>query len=152
MNKFKFKQSIPLMVMNILIAVLAVVGAVFNIINLVKFADNAGRIIAFIILLLVCLVMLAFAVWIYFFSYYLIEEDGFKLVFGPIKMVVDVKTITEICLFKQKDTLVVYFGEENYQIILIKKEEYDAFFDAVKTINPSIFYSVKENLEETKTK
>jgi hypothetical protein len=152
MNKFKFKQSIPLMVMNILIAVLAVVGAVFNIINLVKFADNAGRIIAFIILLLVCLVMLAFAVWIYFFSYYLIEEDGFKLVFGPIKTVVDVKTITEICLFKQKDTLVVYFGEENYQIILIKKEEYDAFFDAVKTINPSIFYSVKENLEETKTK
>ena len=152
MNKFKFKQSIPLMVMNILIAVLAIVGAVFNIINLVKFADNAGRTIAFIILLLVCLVMLAFAVWIYFFSYYLIEEDGFKLIFGPIKNVVDVSAITEICLYKGKDSLVVYFGEENYQIILIKKEDYDAFYNAVKSINEKVFYNVKNDVENTPVK
>ena len=152
MNKFKFKQSIPLMVMNILIAVLAVVGAVFNIINLVKFADNAGRIIAFIILLLVCLVMLAFAVWIYFFSYYLIDENDFKLVFGPIKTTVDVKTVTEVCLHKEKNTLVIYFGEENYQIILIKKEEYDAFYDAIKAVNPTVFYNVKENIENQQVK
>ena len=149
MNKFKFKQSIPLMVMNILIAVLAVVGAVFNVINLVKFSDNAGRVIAFIILLLVCLVMLAFAVWIYFFSYYLIEEDGFKLVFGPIKNVVEISAITEVCLYKEKGSLVVYFGDDSYQIILIKKEEYDAFYDAIKSLNQSVFYNVKTDVENT---
>ena len=149
MNKFKFKQSIPLMVMNILIAVLAVVGAVFNVINLVKFSDNAGRVIAFIILLLVCLVMLAFGVWIYFFSYYLIEEDGFKLVFGPIKNVVEISAITEVCLYKEKGSLVVYFGDDNYQIILIKKEEYDAFYDAIKSLNQSVFYNVKTDVENT---
>ena len=152
MSKFKFKQSIPLTVMNILIAVLAVVGAVFNIINLVKFADNAGRIIAFIILLLVCLVMLAFAVWIYFFSYYVIEEDSFKLVFGPIKNTVNTSTITEVCLYKEKGSLVVYFGEENYQIILIKKEEYDAFFEAIKKVNPAVIYNVKTDVENMPTK
>ena len=149
MNKFKFKQSIALMIMNILIAVLAVVGAVFNVINLVKFSDNAGRVIAFIILLLVCLVMLAFAVWIYFFSYYLVEEDGFKLVFGPIKNVVEISAITEVCLYKEKGSLVVYFGDDNYQIILIKKEEYDAFYDAIKSLNQSVFYNVKTDVENT---
>ena len=149
MNKFKFKQSIALMIMNILIAVLAVVGAVFNVINLVKFSDNAGRVIAFIILLLVCLVMLAFAVWIYFFSYYLVEEDGFKLVFGPIKNVVEISSITEVCLYKEKGSLVVYFGDDNYQIILIKKEEYDAFYDAIKSLNQSVFYNVKTDVENT---
>ena len=152
MTKFKFKQSIPLMVMNILIAVLAVVGIVFNVINLVKFSDNAGRIIAFCILLLVCLVMLAFAVWIYLFSYYLIDTDNFKLVFGPIKTVVEISAITEVCLYKEKGSLVIYFGDENYQIILIKKEEYDAFYDAIKAVNPAVFYNVKSDIENAKTK
>lgn len=143
MSKFKYKKSILITVAVAILMALAVAGCVLNIINIVKSVGETLQIIGYIVALAICLFTLACAIGVFFFSFYTVSEDAVTIRYGIFYEKIVFSSITAVTVFKRTDALVMYYGNNKYQVILTDTENYDNFVKSLLEINPDIAYDVK---------
>lgn len=154
MKKFKYKFTNLTLVLICLGIALSVVGISLNTYNIfsecVWLYSKETAVISIIRYALVYFVSLALAVILISLlvsSYYSVDDKHFKTSFGIIKSSYDVKTVKLINLDRATGKLSVYFEENKYIVIVVKKEWHDEFIDALLKANPEIEFSIesKEN-------
>ncbi len=143
MSKFKYKKSILITVAVAILMAFAVAGCVLNIINIVKSVGETLQVIGYIIALAICLFTLACAVGVFFFSFYTVSEDAVTVRYGIFYEKIAFSSITAVTVFKKTDALVMYYGNNKYQVILTASENYDNFVNSLIEINPDIAYDIK---------
>ena len=152
MKKFKYKFTTATLVLIYLGLVLSVVGIGLNTYNIFAervwlYANNLLPIIRYILVYLVAIALAVILTSLLLSSYYAIDGTTFRTSFGIIKSSYDVKSINLINLDRATNKLSVYFDEDKYIVIVVKKEWHDEFIDALLKANPEIEFSIesKEN-------
>ena len=87
-------------------------------------------------------------------SYYSIDGQTFKTIFGIIKSKYDVKKIDSIVLDRETNKLSVFFNEHTFIIIAVKEEWYEDFINELLKANNKIEYTInsKENKPDDENK
>lgn len=150
MKKFRFKFS-PL-ILSLMVLVLLAAGGGFAL-NLVRcladtFDPTVWNILSVAIMLFVCVLLIVIVVALFFATYYTFRGDKLVTRYGIIKSEIAISAVTEVVLFKKTEKLVVYFDEDKYTVIVVKKEWYDEFIEEIRKINPAIRYDAKTSPDE----
>ena len=152
MKKFKYKFTNATLVFIYLGLALSVAGIALNTYNIFVervwlYANNSLSIIRYALVYLVSIALAVILISLLISSYYSVDDKHFKTSFGIIKSSYDVKTIKLINLDRATGKLSVYFEEDKYIVIVVKKEWNDEFIDALLKANPQIEFSIqsKEN-------
>ena len=74
---------------------------------------------------------------------YVVAGGTLTLRIGIFSVKTDISEIVQASHFKKSDKLVLYFKNGKYSVVVIKPEEYSAFFDALKKQNPAIPFVVE---------
>lgn len=117
-------------------------GAVFSAAEFIKGVSPEGAIYAqnpvlSAILVVVC-VALSIGSLSVFFSAYTVSESGVTCAVGIIKTVYPPEKICGATEFKKSGKFVLYFTDDTFTVVVIKKEEYAEFAAALKAINPDM--------------
>lgn len=152
MKTFKYKFTTLTLVFIYLGLVLSVAGIVLNTYNIFNervwlFTPNTLYIIRYVLVYFVSLALAVILISLLLSSYYSIDEKNFKTSFGIIKSTYDVKTIKLVHLDRATNKLSVYFEEDKFIVIVVKKEWHNDFIDCLLKVNPEIEFSIqsKEN-------
>jgi hypothetical protein len=142
---YKYKFSKLIFTLLIVIGALSIVGITGNVISLFKNNDSFFEV--FIPILSAVLEAFVGAIAVYALikaRYYFYNGTlYFKLGFFVSKL--PVLDITSISLFKEKKSLVVYYGDKKYMLIVISELDFDDFTNELLKLNPSITYSIETN-------
>ena len=99
---------------------------------------------------LVPAVLLVILVSLLISSYYEIDGKTLKLSFGIIKSKYDIIDIDSINLDRTTDKLTVCFKNNNYIVIVVKKEWFENFVDELCNANTEIEYNIKSKESDGK--
>lgn len=152
MKTFKYKFTTTTLVFIYLGLALSVAGIALNTFNIFNeriwlYANITLPIIRYALVYLVSVALAVILTSLLLSSHYSIDERYFKTSFGIIRSSYDVKTIKLIHLDRATNKLSVYFDENKYIVIVVKKEWHDEFIDTLLKANPEIEFSIesKEN-------
>ena len=152
MKKFKYKFTTATLVLIYLGLALSAVGIALNTYNIFVervwlYANNSLPIIRYVLVYAVAVALAVILISLLLSSYYAVDDKNFKTSFGIIKSSYDVKTIKLISLDRATNKLSLYFEEDRYIVIVVKKDWHDEFIDALLKANPEIEFSIesKEN-------
>ncbi len=150
-KSFRYKFTILIWILISLVLAIALAGAGFNVYNIVshsKLNDSSGIAVSAIILAINILLAI-FAISVMVVSKYIVAKNNVYCFFGLIPTKLKIEEITELTHFKASDTLVAYFKDDKYTVIVIAPEKYDDFVEAVREINNKIVFDLQT--EENKT-
>lgn len=152
MKVFKYKFSKLTTTLIYVGIVLCAVGFGLNIYSVVasdiaSAANPVYPIIQHCLMFLVPSVLAVVLVSLLISSYYAIDGNTLKSSFGIIKSKYNIADIDSVNLDRTTDKLVVYFKNNNYIVIVVKKDWYEEFVDELCKANPEIEYTInsKEN-------
>ena len=143
MSKFKYKKSALITVAVLLLIGFAITGSVLNIVKIVQSTGDALKVLGYCIALAICLLTLVCAMGVMFFSSYTVNSDYVTVRYGIFYEKIKLAAITGVTVFKKTDALVIYYGNNKYQVILTDVENYDNFINALLEVNPDVAYDVK---------
>ena len=111
--------------------------------NGVKHAnDPIYPIMQYVLMFFVTVTLFTLLLSILLFSAYIVDEKYFKTKFGFITSKYEVEKIAEITLDRKTNKLTVTFTDEQFIVVVVKKEWYDEFVSALLKANPAIKYDV----------
>lgn len=152
MKIFKYKFTTTTLVLVYLGLALSIAGIALNTFNIFNeriwlYSNNSLPIIRYVLVYFVSVALAVILISLLLSSYYSVDEKYFKTSFGIIKSSYDVKTIKLINIDRASGKLSVYFDEDKYVVIVVKKEWHDEFVDALLKANPEIEFTIesKEN-------
>ena len=96
-----------------------------------------------VVALAICVFVLACAIGVYFFSFYTVDENYVTVRYGIFYEKIATSSITAVTVFKKTDALVIYYGNNKYQVILTSTDNYDNFVNTLIEINPDVAYDIK---------
>ena len=144
MKTYKFKFSIPVIILSIVAILLALGGGigwtVYRIINIGFASVLLG--IQYVVLLLVSLLIVIVFLSLLIRSYYKITDQELILRFGIIPTKYKISEIESVHLFTKTNKLVVYFKGEKYTVIVVKPEWHNEFIKDLISRNEKIRYDV----------
>lgn len=150
--KFKYKFTTLALVLICFGIVLALVGIGLNTYNIFAervwlYENNTLQVIRYVLVYFVSIALAIILISLLLSSYYSVDEKHFKTSFGIIKSSYDIKTIKLIHLDRTTNKLSVYFDDNKFIVIVVKKEWHDEFIDTLLKANPEIEFSIesKEN-------
>ena len=143
MSKFKYKKSALITVAVLLLIGFAITGSVLNIVKIVQSTGDALKVLGYCIALAICLLTLVCAMGVMFFSSYTVNSDYVTVRYGIFYEKIKAAAITGVTVFKKTDALVIYYGNNKYQVILTDVENYDNFINALLEVNPDVAYDVR---------
>lgn len=150
MKKFRFKYSPLVLTLLILVVAFSIAGLILNIFNVIEYAKfGSDKLFTYSITLFLDFLLTVFALSVLFYGYYVIKGDKFYAFFGFIRSSFQIKDIISFAHFKKSDKLVAYFKNGKYTVIVIDKNEYDAFITEIRKINPEILFESKIDGEDT---
>lgn len=146
MQKFRIKVSFFVNALLFLCAIVAGYIAATTFITLLK-TQNDGIVRILISVALLCLAAFLLALFLssLIYQYYSIKDGKLKLRLGFIAITYSIEDISEVIYFKDKQKLVMYYGEDKFTIILLSEEKHENFIKALRKINPEIIYDNKIN-------
>ena len=142
MKKFSLKYKTAVYVLLSLIIIICLSGTVFNVYNILAGVEYAGyKLVSAITISVIALLIAVTAFLVLFNSKYVIKDNSFLAYFGIVKVKRDIFDIVALTEFKISNNLVVYFKDGGYTVAIIKKQDYDRFISALRTVNPEIKYN-----------
>ena len=153
MKTFKYKFTTTTLVFIYLGLALSVAGIGLNTFNIFNervwlYVNNTLPVIRYILVYFVAVALAVILISLLISSYYSIDEKKFKTSFGLIKSSYDVKSIKLIHLDRLTDKLSVFFGEDKYIVVVVKKEWHDEFIDTLLKFNPEIEFSIESKIND----
>lgn len=141
-KKFCFKLSPAVTLLCAVAALAGAAGAAFSAVEFIKGIAPNGAIYAknpvlSAVLVIVC-VALSIGSLSVFFSAYTVSEGGVTCKVGIIKTVYPPEKICGATEFKKSGKFVLYFTDDTFTVVVIKKEEYAGFAAALKAIKPDM--------------
>ena len=150
--KFKYKFTTLALVLICFGIALALVGIGLNTYNIFAervwlYENNTLQVIRYVLVYFVSIALAIILISLLVSSYYSVDEKHFKTSFGIIKSSYNIKTIKLIHLDRTTNKLSVYFDDNKFIVIVVKKEWHDEFIDTLLKANPEIEFSIesKEN-------
>ena len=150
MKKYRFKFSPLIVSLMILVLLAAIAGLTLNIIRCCSedFDVTAWNVLSVALMLFVCALLIVIVIGLFFATYYTFKGDKLVTRYGIIKSEIAIKAISEIVYFKKTEKLVIYFDEDKYSVVVVKKDWYDDFVREIRKINPAIRYDSKTSPDE----
>lgn len=149
MKKFTFKYSTLVWILLIAVALIFAASVAANIYDAVYYSgENQTRFILALIISTCSLALLIFTVSAAFYGKYVIKGKFLYFHFGFFFTKTDISTIFQLTEFKAQNKLVMYFINEKYALAVIDEKYYQAFYEALKKVNPEITYTVQSAEEE----
>lgn len=143
MNSYKFKLSLPAVLLSVLGILLGAGGIVFTIFRIINYGfSSAQLIIQHVVLLIVSPLAVSIFASILIRSVYKVSDKEIILWFGFIKSTYKIDEIESIHLFSKTNKLVIYFTNEKYTVIVVKPEWYNNFTKDILSRNNKIRYDV----------
>ncbi len=143
MNSYKFKLSLPAVLLSVLGILLGAGGIVFTIFRIINYGfSSAQLIIQHVVLLIVSPLAVSIFASILIRSVYKVSDKEIILWFGFIKSTYKIDEIESIHLFSKTNKLVIYFTNEKYTVVVVKPEWYNNFTKDILSRNNKIRYDV----------
>ena len=76
------------------------------------------------------------------YSRYVIKGKYLYFRFGLFFVKTEIGKIFQLTEFKAQRKLVIYFTDEKYSVAMISEKNYQAFYLALKSVNPDIIFTV----------
>ena len=144
MKKFVFKYSHILWILLALISLIFAAAVALNIYDAISFANEIGaRFILSLILALISATLLTLIVAAMIYSRYVVKGNYLYFYFGLIYTKTDINDIFQLTHFKAQKKLVMYFNSEKYSVAVIDEKRYEEFYNALKSVNPDIIFTVQ---------
>ncbi len=143
MKKFRFFFSFPVWALLILSLLCALSGIGINIYNIATSVKGAN-LFKFISFLVLCLFLAVFLLSVITNTCYKIKGDKLYLYFGFIKTTYLLKNALNVTHFEDKNMLVLFFTEEEYTRIVIKKQYFNLFAEKLIEKNDKISYNISK--------
>ena len=149
MKKFFFKYSALAWVMLILVAVIFAVSTAINVYDAVSFAgENTVKTVIAIIVAAISLFVFAAVVAAAVYGRYVVKDNYLYCRFGFFYTKTEIAEIFQITEFKAVNKLVMYFQNEKYSVAVISEKYYREFYEALKSVNPKILYTIQSAEEK----
>ena len=142
MKKFKFR--FPPFVWVLLLAgfIVCVLALCINVYNLTQYIHyDLFKFLPFIIYSAIALFLIFVVFSILFFSEYSFKNGYLYVHFGIFYSKTKLDKVVGVTHFKKSDKLVVFFNDQTFSVIVIAKEQYDAFVENLKELNKQIFFT-----------
>lgn len=148
MKSFKFKFKPYVIVLLILTLVISLISLALNVYNLVTYFSLGGiKIISYFIICFATLIIGIYIVSLLVYSKYRFFDEFLICNLGLYKTKVKIKNINEIILFNDSNKLIIYFGEREFSVIVISKEEFEDFIANLLKLNPQIRFSTNASVK-----
>ena len=142
MKKFKFRFPPLVWVLLLVGLTICALALALNVYNLTQYIHyDLFKYLPFIIYSVIALFLLFVVFSIMFFSEYSIKNGYLYVRYGIFYSKTKLDEIVQLAHFKKSDKLVVYFKGQTFSVIVIAKEQYDAFVESLKEINKQIFFT-----------
>ncbi len=151
-NKFRFKYSIVVICLIVLVSLIGVGGLTLNVVNVVKGFDPAvktAKIITTVLSSALDLALIFISLSVLLFGYYKVTDTHLVCRFGVFRTKYKLDEILEFAEFKKSGKLVMYLSEQKFTVIVIDSGEYSDFLKAVRSKNPTMSVEIR-NEEENK--
>lgn len=145
--RFPFHFSKTLICLSVAALFLCVLGIAVSVWRIVKYGVGGfNDIIRYPFLILICAFAILLVITLLIKSEYVISEKYLHANFGIIKSKTELKSITAVSIDLQEEKICVYTGEPFF-VMLLKKEQAQAFSAAIIQANPNIdlTFSLTEN-------
>lgn len=143
MKKFRMKQPKYLIALFSVCVAVELYLLVLSILWLTTTpVENTSRFCTLILFIVLILLSLSICLGSLIYPCYSVKKGKLKLILGIIFITYDLSDVSEIIYFKDKEKLVMYYGEK-FIIILLPRQKHDAFVKSLREINPSIIYDNK---------
>ena len=150
MTDFKLEYKSIVKTFLVLAFFICTAGIIFNLISVIEYSKmSILKTVTYSILLACTIFICVIIVSLLFFSKYTIKNNFVVLWLGFIRFKSPIENIVSITHFKKTNSLVVYFNNAEYSVIMIKREFFESFIDSLTKQNPKIIIdvsSVKENI------
>ncbi len=139
---FKFAFSPLIIVMLVLSLIISLGGIAINIYNLIV-STTASQKFQYYCLLGLCLLLFVFILFVIIRSGYKINKNKLSLCFGFIKTYFPLEDALNLTFFEDKNMLILFFKEEEYTRIVIKKDKIPLFCQVLREENKKVTYFEK---------
>ncbi len=139
---FKFAFSPLIIVMLVLSLIISLGGIAINVYNLIL-STTASQKFQYYCLLGLCLILFVFILFLLIRSGYKINKNKLYLYFGFIRTAFPLESALNLTFFEDKNMLILFFKEEEYTRIVIKKDKVQPFSEALREENKKITYFEK---------
>lgn len=144
-NYFRHRFTPLIWVLLSLVIAISLVGVGFSIYNVsfnVKANDN-GRTVFSVIILLVNLLLLLFTLSVMLFSRYTFKNNCLYCYFGLISVKYKISDIVQFTHFRLSNTLVAYFIDQRYTVIIISPENFGELVKKARELKPDIIFEMQ---------
>ena len=143
MKKIPFKYTPITIVLIILVIAVFGASAVFNAIDIFSFINQSvTRTVFSSVLTAFSVILLFVALSVVIYGRYIIKDGYLFIRFGIFYSKINIADIFQVTEFVKQKKLVYYIKGEKYSVAVIDKKRYQEFYDALKTFNPDITYTV----------
>lgn len=140
MEKFKYKYSAAIIAVLVFISTLSAGGLVWNILSIIRLSKDGISAVTYYITAVINVSLVALSLWIAFGGRYAITKTDVTLKIGPVKFTVKTSEIVKLVYFEKAKKLFMLTVKGTATAVIIAKEKHDAFFSALKNVNPAVIY------------
>ena len=149
MKKFLFRYSALAWIMIIVVAVIFAVSTAINVYDAVTFSgENTAKTIVAITVAVISFFAFISAIAAAVYGRYVVKGDYLYCRFGFFYTKTKITDIFQLTEFKALNKLVMYFKDEKYSVAVISDKYYNEFYEAIKSVNPDIIYTVQSAEEK----
>lgn len=143
MNSYKIQFKLYVKIFLALALLLVTGGLVFNVVSVIEyFRLSTSKTLSHSLLLMVTVFLDVLIASLLFFNRYIIKDGKLITQFGVIKFKANLTDAINATHFKRTDTLVLYFKNAEYLVIMISPSLYKQFIDEIKKYNPQIYADI----------
>ncbi len=144
-KNFRFKFNSLIWFLLIVLLAISLVSVGLNIYSLILAVKNElGNVIIKAITLAINTILPVFTLSLMIYSKYVIKNGKVYCYFGFIRNKTQIEEIVQFTRFKKSDSLVAYFKDGKYTVIVIAPDKYDDFVKAVREFNGKITFDMQE--------
>ena len=148
MKKFFRFAFTPLVITLLILSLLiSLGGTAINLYNLIIATINSQRFQSSCLLGL-CIILTVFILFVLIRSGYKVKDGKLLLYFGFIKSTFPLEKALNLTYFEDKNMLILFLDGGEYSRIVIKKEKFPSFLNAIREENNQITYFEKKLSEE----
>lgn len=149
MKKFLFKYSALAWIMIITVAVIFAVSTAINVYDAIHFfGENTAKTIVAITVAAISFFAFVSAIAAAVYGRYVVKGDCLYCRFGFFYTKTKITDIFQLTEFKALNKLVMYFKDEKYSVAVISEKYYNEFYEALKSVNPDIIYTIQSAEEK----
>ena len=150
MKSFRFKYTVTVWILLVLVAIISAVGLGWNIFSATEYAGvNTLKTITSIIMAVLCAFLTVLVLGAIFYGKYKIKGQKLITCIGFLTTKTDLETVVQIVHFTKSNKLVAYDKNDKFFVIVIAPQEYDDFVLSVRNQNPKIAFGKKIDGEDT---